>query len=113
MMFRRLSLVGGSSPKQEPSSHNLHIFSKPTTIVNLFPWAKRTNSAEASGQRDPKGTQVPARGWTSDLLQLRKPKQHSSKIKLGPSGAVVFNARQSLESTVSTPSVVESMVLTL
>jgi len=94
-MSRQLSPIGAISPKQSPAAQ--HTIPVPLTITTSNLKSTITNlTSELSS--------LPGQSslsWASKLLRRRTSKRPAGKLELGPSGAVVFRSRRSLDSISS------------
>lgn len=100
-MFHKLIRNGDGSAKDNAASHNLSSVLQPTTIINLAPEAS-TPGPETSSAINTRPTIKRSVGWASNLFTPSRSKPQNSKLKLGPSGAIVFKPFESQESVVST-----------
>ena len=101
MMFRLLSSVDAILPWKKPDADNSTVNSSSFTDPNIEP--SLTNSAsEISSLHDGKPASRSLSGWGTKIFKHRTPKQPTGKLAIGPSGAIIFKGRRSLDSLAST-----------
>lgn len=101
VMFHKLIRNGDGPGKTDVASNNPSFVPLPTTIVNLVPESS-TPGTEKPSAIDTRPAVERSGGWASNLFRPSRSKPQNSSLKLGPSGAVVFQPCESQESVIST-----------